>query len=71
MVEETIKKVVHQNRDNLLTKEIKEVVVHVEEEATEENQIKVIFSATTFKSMAIMEVNVEEERKIKKVMQNL
>lgn len=37
----------------------------------EENLIKLIFNATIIKNMAIMQVNVKEERKIKKAMQNL
>lgn len=58
LVEGSIKRVVHQIRDGLLTKGIKEVVVQVEEEAMEENPIKVIFNAIIVKSMAIMKVNV-------------
>lgn len=66
LVEETIKKVVDRIRDNILNKEITEAVVQVEEDAIEENLIKVIFNATIAKSMTIIQVNVEEARKIKK-----
>lgn len=68
LVEETIKKIVHQIRDNLLTKAITEVVVQVEEEGMEGNLIKFKFGATIVKSMAITQVNVEKAGKIKTVM---
>lgn len=42
--------------------------MQVEEEVMEENLIKFIFSATIVKNISIMQVKVEEARKIKKVM---
>lgn len=71
LVEETIKKVVCQIRDNLLTKVIKQMVVQVEEEEMEENLIKFIFITTIVKNIAIIQINIEEAEKIKKVMQSL
>lgn len=71
IVEETIKKVVYQIKYILLTKAITDEEVQIEEWEIEEKLIKVIFSATIVKSMAIMQVYIEEARKIKKLMQSL
>lgn len=45
--------------------------MRVEEEAMKQNLIKFIFNATIVKSMAIMQVNVDKERKTRKVIQSL
>lgn len=66
--EETIKKVVHQIRNNIQTKAITNVMVQIEGKSMQEKLIKVIHIATIVKNMVIMQVNVYEVRKIKKVM---